>query len=100
MGTPPGISSLSPVIGGLMPVPRVACIVDARLFQEVLELPGAGGVTELPQGLGLYLADTLPGDAELPADLFQGTATAVLQAKPQLENSALPEVESIQDVFY
>ncbi len=38
-------------------------------------------MTELAQRLGLDLADTLAGDMELAADLFEGAAAAVLEAE-------------------
>ena len=38
--------------------------------QEVLQYFGSGGVPQLAQGLGLDLADPLPGDVELLAHLL------------------------------
>ncbi len=42
-------------------------------------------MAQLPQGLGLDLADALPGHPKLPAHLLQGAAAAVLQATPGLD---------------
>ena len=68
----------------LNPTQCFAQIVLCRLLQEVFELAGAGRMAELPQCLGLDLADTLPGHAELPPDFLQGAASPVLQAEAQL----------------
>ena len=43
-----------------------------RSVQKVTELFAAAGMTELPQGLGLDLADTFTGDVELFANLLEG----------------------------
>jgi len=45
-------------------------ILDA--VDEGLELAAAAGVTELAEGLGLYLTDALAGDLEGLANLFKG----------------------------
>ena len=60
-----------------------------RSVQEVLQLLGAAGMTQLTQRLSLDLADTLAGDMELLAHLFQRTGAAVLDAKAQLQHLLL-----------
>ena len=47
-------------------------------------------MTQLSEGLGLDLADALPGDVELLSHLFQGTGPSVLDAEAQLEHLLLP----------
>ena len=47
-------------------------------------------MAQLPQGLGLDLADPFPGDIKLLAHLFQGAGAAVLQAKAQAPALSLP----------
>ena len=56
-------------------------VVCQLLFQEVLQLFAAAGMTQLAQCLSLNLTDTLTGNAKMLANLFQSTATAVLQTK-------------------
>ncbi len=58
------------------------CFFLGRLLQEIPKLPGAAGMPELAQGLGLDLADALPSDPELAPHLLQGTASAILQPEP------------------
>ena len=48
---------------------------------------------ELPQRLGLYLADALSCNAEVAADLLQRAAAAVFQAEPELERTAAGAVQ-------
>ena len=43
-------------------------------------------MAQLPQRLRLYLTDPLTGHPELPADLFQGPTSAVLQSEPKLKH--------------
>ena len=57
---------------------------EGGLVQESLELPGADGVLELADGLGLDLADALAGDLEDPPDLLQGVGVAVTYAVAEL----------------
>src|SRR5688500_18522749 len=66
------------------------------LLQVVLELLGAAGVAELAQGFRLDLADALAGDAELVADLFEGTLAAVVEAEAELEHAALAAREGVE----
>ena len=54
--------------------------------QEILELLGTGGMTELSERLGLDLTDTLTGDVELLADLLKGAASAVLKTEAQAQD--------------
>src|SRR6056297_1406056 len=49
-----------------------ASTIDANLLiQETPQLPRPAGMLQLPQRLGLDLADTLAGDAELLPHLFE-----------------------------
>ena len=56
------------------------------------------GLAELPQGLGLDLPDTLPGHAEVPANLFKGPAPAVLQTEPELEHAGLAVAQRVEHI--
>ena len=49
-----------------------------RSLDQAVEQGQALAAVELADGLGLDLADTLAGDAEVPAHLFQGAGTAVV----------------------
>src|SRR5580693_2841277 len=60
-----------------------------RSVQVVAEDLGAGGVAELGHGLGLDLADALPGDPVDLADLVQGLGLAVGQAEPHRDHARL-----------
>jgi hypothetical protein len=53
-------------------------------------------MAQLPQGLGLDLANALAGDAELLADLFERPKTAILQAKSENQDLALALTEFVQ----
>ena len=53
-------------------------------FQESLELTYPSRVPHLTQGLGLDLADSLPGDPKLPADLLKRAAITVHQPETLL----------------
>src|SRR5215469_15213377 len=50
------------------------------------QFPRPRGMAKLAQGLGFDLADTLAGDRERLADLFQGMLGAVFQTKPHLDD--------------
>ena len=56
-------------------------------------------MAELAQGLGLDLADTLTGDIELLAHLFQGAGAAVHDAEAQLKNLLFPGGQGVQHLF-
>src|SRR5947207_12445804 len=58
--------------------------------EELLELLAPLRVAQLGQRLGFDLADALPGDAELLADLFERAGLAVDQPEPQLHDLLLP----------
>ena len=68
------------------------------LVQEILQLFAARGVTELTQGLGLDLTDTLSGDIKLLAHLLQSAGASVLNAKAQLQDLFLPGGEGTQHI--
>src|SRR5690349_4590817 len=51
---------------------------------------------ELGEGAHLDLADALPGDAELAADLLQGERVVAAEAVPQLEHGALAPREVVE----
>ena len=55
----------------------------------IFELTAAAGMAEFAECLCLNLADTLTGDIELLAYLFQGPGTAVLEAETQTEHFLL-----------
>ena len=57
-----------------------------RLVQEILQLLASGGVPQFSEGLGLDLADALPGDIKLLAHFLQGAGTAVLNTEAQLQH--------------
>ena len=48
---------------------------------EALEFAGTDGVLEFADGLGFDLPDTLAGDFEDPADLFERVSVAVTDAR-------------------
>ena len=60
---------------------------EKKLLKEVAELLGSTGMTEFPQRLGLYLADSLAGDAEVVANLLQRPGSPILKPESQLENA-------------
>src|SRR2546427_3730421 len=66
------------------------------LLQVILELARAGRVAQLAEGLGLDLADPLPGDVELLADLLERSGPAILQAEPELQDAPLPAGQGVQ----
>ena len=73
------------------------------LDEEVAEAAAAGWVSELTQGLGLDLADALTGDAELSPDLFEGAATAIIEAETELEDAPFTTAQGIEnaaDLFF
>src|SRR5579862_1468409 len=70
-----------------------------RGFEETFKLPDPGRMAHFAEGLGLDLADAFAGDLELPAYLFERPAVAVHQAKPLLQDLALPLGERLEDVF-
>ena len=58
----------------------------ASRLEEAPQLLRARGVLELPDRLGLDLADALAGDLEDPADLLERVGVAVAQAVAELDD--------------
>src|SRR5699024_7089892 len=58
--------------------------------QKVLQFLAAAGVAQFSEGLGLDLADALPGDVEFLAHFLQGAGAAVLNAEAELQHLLLP----------
>ena len=56
-------------------------------------------MAELAQGLGLDLADPLPGQTEPLADLLQGALVAVDQSEAELEHAPLARPKRVEDVL-
>ena len=55
------------------------------LLNEAVQQGQALAAVQLADGLGLDLADTLAGDAEIAAHFLQRAGTAIVQAKAQTE---------------
>src|SRR3990170_4196486 len=72
----------------------------AALLQVVLQLLAARGVAQLPQRLRLYLADALPRHVELPPNLFQRAAPAVLQPEAQHQHLLLARRQRAEHVLH
>ena len=69
-------------------------VYDRKIFgssdaKEAAQLPNAGGVAQLSEGLGLDLTDALAGDLELFSDLLKGPAGPIDEAEALLQNLAL-----------
>ena len=59
-------------------------LLQCSLFIQIIpQALGPAGVAELAQGFGLDLAHPLPGDVELPAQLFQRPGAAILQTEAE-----------------
>src|SRR5262249_36410705 len=69
------------------------------LTQVTAQELSAARVAELGQGLGLDLADPLPGDTELPANLLQRPGMPVGQAETQLDDLLLTPGQGVKDVL-
>src|SRR2546425_10445107 len=67
-------------------------------LQEAPELLRARWVPELAQGFGLDLADALPRDGEVLADLLQRVLAAVGQAEAQPQHLLLARRERVEDL--
>src|SRR5262249_52670904 len=65
-------------------------------LEERLELLRARGVPQLPQGLGLDLADALAGHVEGPADLLEGVLGAVSDAEAHFQDLLLAGSQRLQ----
>ena len=63
------------------------------------ELFAAGGVTQLSQGLGLDLPDTLPGHVKVLPDLLQGMIPAFPDAKAHFQDFFFPGSEGLENVL-
>src|SRR4030042_3033579 len=68
------------------------------LVEEPDQLLAAGGRLELSDGLGLDLADSLAGDLEDVANLFERVAVPVAQAIAELDDLSLPVAERLEDL--
>src|SRR5207248_3197641 len=77
--------------------PRRAAVTRCRcLASDGQEIPGArvgGRVTQLRHRPGLDLADPLPGEVEVLADLLQGAGLTPVQPEAQRQDLALALVE-------
>jgi len=65
---------------------------EVFLFQKTFAKFGEGAV--------LDLADALPGDVELFADLLKGAFLAIAQPEAELENLQFPRVEEVEATTY
>ena len=61
--------------------------------EEVASAGVAARVAQLRHGAGLDLADALPGQVEVLADLFERAGLAAVEAEPELQDLALTVVE-------
>ena len=66
------------------------------LFEVVAQTLRAGGVTQLGERLRLDLADALPGDAELLADLFERAHLPVVEPEAEPHDLPLAIVELLE----
>src|SRR3990172_3992450 len=67
-------------------------------LEEAPEFLGPRGVAELPERLGLDLADALAGDGKVLAALLQGVLAAVGEAEAEAEHLLLARREGVQDL--
>ena len=65
------------------------------LVEEPDEFLASGRLLELADGLGFDLANTLSGDLEDMADLFEGVAISVAQAVAELDDLSLAIAERL-----
>src|SRR5580693_3112131 len=77
--------------------PTITWAVMMTLVQVVAQEVGPGRVAEFGHGLGLDLADALPGHAVDLADLVQGLGLAVGQAEPHRDHAGLALGQRVQD---
>src|SRR2546422_8389670 len=75
---------------------RVAGLRMTLQRYHVPKLPGARGVPQLGERLGLDLADALPGEGDLRADLLEGAGLPREQAEAQRQNLLLPVGERVE----
>src|SRR5471030_270088 len=69
-------------------------------FQEAFQLVRARGMTQLAQGLRFDLADTLAGDVELLADLFQRMVGRHFDAETHAQYLRLTRGQRIEHVLH
>ena len=67
--------------------------------QKVLQLLAPAGMAQLSEGLGLDLADALPGDVEFLADFLQRAGPSIFNAEAQFEHFFLPGGEGGQHLY-
>src|SRR5690554_6954496 len=79
-------------------VPGVRAGADSSVVEEAAQVVTAGGVTQLAQGLGFDLTDTLPGDVELLADFFQGVIRIHVDTEAHAQYLGFPCGESGEDL--
>src|SRR5207253_5756307 len=77
------------------PRPWVASASSA--LQEAAELFRPRRVPELPEGLGLDLADALARDGEVLTDLLERVLAAVGEPEPESQHLFLPGRERVED---
>src|SRR5437879_12072499 len=75
--------------------PRVASASSA--LQEAAELFRPRRMPELPEGLGLDLADALARDGEVLTDLLERVLAAVREPEPESQHLFLPRGERVED---
>ena len=68
------------------------------LVDETAERIGAAGVAQFAQGLGFDLADTLAGDVELFADLFEGVVGVHADAETHAQDLGLAGGQAFEDL--
>src|SRR2546425_11706812 len=66
-------------------------------FQEAPPLRPLGWVSELAQGLGLDLADALPGDRKVLPDLLERVLAAIREAEAEAQHLLLAGRERVED---
>jgi hypothetical protein len=55
---------------------------------------------QFAESFGLYLADALSGDAEVPAHLFQGSGASILETESKLKHLSLAFAEGEQNIVH
>ena len=73
--------------------------MQSGLFIQIIpQALGPAGVAELAQGFGLDLAHPLPGDVELPAQLFQRPGAAILQTEAEGDDPLFPGRQALEHI--
>src|SRR6478736_5323463 len=70
---------------------------EKLIVQKAPQLPAPARMLQLPQRLGLDLADALAGDAELLADLFEGVVGVHADAEAHAQDAFFTRRERGQD---